>query len=220
MAAMFAGASRGLLTSAVFAFETTLQPFGLLPLLGSCTTAYLVSCLLMRNTIMTEKIVRRGVDVPSEYMSDLLLQLRVSQAASSGVTSISADEPVKVIRQRLALAEPNWTHQGYPVVDAEGNLMGVLTLRDFQKAGDGSRLARDLLRRTPITISPDAYVRDAANEMIHHDVGRLVVVDPAHPGKPIGIITRSDVMRAQRKELEDMAPAAPAVSWKSKRSRV
>jgi chloride channel protein, CIC family len=64
---MFAGASRALLASTVFAFETTLQPFGLLPLLGGCTAAYLVSCLLMRNTIMTEKIARRGVSVPVEY---------------------------------------------------------------------------------------------------------------------------------------------------------
>jgi H+/Cl- antiporter ClcA len=69
MAAMFAGASRALLTSVVFAFETTLQPMGLLPLLGGCTAAHLVSCLLMPNTIMTEKIARRGVKVPAEYVA-------------------------------------------------------------------------------------------------------------------------------------------------------
>src|SRR6202044_2916823 len=51
MAAIFAGASRALLASVVFAFETTLQPLGLLPLLGGCTAAYMVSSLLMRNTI-------------------------------------------------------------------------------------------------------------------------------------------------------------------------
>jgi chloride channel protein, CIC family len=55
MAAIFAGASRALLASAVFAFETTLQPLGLLPLLGGCSASFLVSCLLMRNSIMTER---------------------------------------------------------------------------------------------------------------------------------------------------------------------
>jgi H+/Cl- antiporter ClcA len=59
MAAIFAGASRALLASVVFAFETTRQPLGLLPLLGGCTAAYLVSCLMMENTIMTEKLARR-----------------------------------------------------------------------------------------------------------------------------------------------------------------
>ena len=72
MAAIFAGASRALLTSAVFAFETTLQPLGLMPLLGGCSAAYVVSCLLMRNSIMTEKIERRGVRVPNEYHADFL----------------------------------------------------------------------------------------------------------------------------------------------------
>jgi chloride channel protein, CIC family len=69
MAAMFAGASRALFASVVFAFETTLQPLGLLPLLAGCAAAYLVSSLLMANTIMTEKIVRRGVRVPTEFIA-------------------------------------------------------------------------------------------------------------------------------------------------------
>lgn len=77
MAAMFAGASRALLASVVFAFETTLQPLGLLPLLAGCTAGYLVSALLMRNTIMTEKLARRGVRVPSEYAADFLDQVHV-----------------------------------------------------------------------------------------------------------------------------------------------
>lgn len=67
MAAMFAGASRAFFTSLVFAYEATHQQAALLPLLSGCLSAYLVSALLMRNTIMTEKISRRGVVVPAEY---------------------------------------------------------------------------------------------------------------------------------------------------------
>ncbi len=59
MAAIFAGASRALLASVVFAFETTLQPLGLLPLLGGCTAAYLASCFLMRNTHQESKVMSR-----------------------------------------------------------------------------------------------------------------------------------------------------------------
>src|SRR5262249_51111053 len=67
MAAMFAGASRALLASVIFAFETTRQPLGLMPLLGGCSAAFLISSLLMRHTIMTEKIARRGGRVLGEY---------------------------------------------------------------------------------------------------------------------------------------------------------
>lgn len=67
MAALFAGSSRALLTSVIFAFEITKQPVGLVPLMGCCSIAYLVSSLLMDTSIMTEKIVRRGIKVPHEY---------------------------------------------------------------------------------------------------------------------------------------------------------
>ncbi|HEX7674108.1 MAG TPA: chloride channel protein [Bdellovibrio sp.] len=67
MASLFAGSSRALLTSVVFALEATKQPVGLVPLLGCCSVAYLISSLMMQNSIMTEKIVRRGTKVPHEY---------------------------------------------------------------------------------------------------------------------------------------------------------
>jgi H+/Cl- antiporter ClcA len=69
MAASFAGASRALFTSVVFALEITRQFDCLLPLLGGCTAAFIVSALVMPTTIMTEKLVRRGHHVPSEYVA-------------------------------------------------------------------------------------------------------------------------------------------------------
>src|SRR5439155_25151720 len=102
MAAIFAGASRALLASAVFAFETTLQPLGLLPLIGGCTAAFLVSCILMRNTIMTEKIARRGIRVPAEYEADFLDQVLVASVASKGAVSLNADDTVERVRSWIA----------------------------------------------------------------------------------------------------------------------
>jgi H+/Cl- antiporter ClcA len=60
MAALFAGSSRALLASVVFAFETTRQPLGLMPLLSGCSAAFLCSSLWMRHSIMTERLARRG----------------------------------------------------------------------------------------------------------------------------------------------------------------
>jgi CIC family chloride channel protein len=67
MAGIFAGASRAVLTSVIFALEATRQPVGLVPLLSCCAIAYVISILFMENSIMTEKIVRRGIHVPHEY---------------------------------------------------------------------------------------------------------------------------------------------------------
>ncbi|MBW7857864.1 MAG: chloride channel protein [Leptonema sp. (in: Bacteria)] len=93
MAAMFAGASRALLTSIVFALETTGQPNALLPLLGSCIVAYFISFVLMKNTIMTEKIAKRGVKTPVSYEPDILEKIDVSYILESSKKRI--DESIK-----------------------------------------------------------------------------------------------------------------------------
>ena len=68
MAACFAGASRALFASVLFAMEISGQFDTLLPLIAGCATAFAVSAFAMRTTIMTEKLVRRGTTVPSEYV--------------------------------------------------------------------------------------------------------------------------------------------------------
>ena len=96
MAAMFAGASRALLTSIVFALETTGQPNALLPLLGSCIAAYFISFVLMKNTIMTEKIAKRGVKTPVSYEPDILEKIDVSHILESKKKRMNTlDESIK-----------------------------------------------------------------------------------------------------------------------------
>src|SRR3546814_8003859 len=101
MGALFAGSSRALLTAVVFAFETTRQPACLLPLLGGCTAAYLISALLMRNTIMTEKIARRGVRVPSEYAADYLERVSVGAVCSRDVATLQTTQTLAEVRSWL-----------------------------------------------------------------------------------------------------------------------
>ncbi|MFL5787224.1 MAG: chloride channel protein [Flavisolibacter sp.] len=89
MAAMFAGASRALLTSIIFALETTGQSNALLPLLASCIAAYFVSFFLMKGSIMTEKIIRRGVKAPDSYEPDILKSVAIKQL----VTPLTDNNP-------------------------------------------------------------------------------------------------------------------------------
>jgi H+/Cl- antiporter ClcA len=84
MAGLFAGCSRAVLTSALFAFEATRSPLGIVPILGTCCTAYLASRALYVDSIMTLKIARRGVSVPHEYIPAPLETPRVEIVESSG----------------------------------------------------------------------------------------------------------------------------------------
>jgi CBS domain-containing protein len=204
MAAMFAGASRALLASVVFAFETTLQVHGLLPLLAGCTAAYLVSCLLMQNTIMTEKIVRRGVRVPVEYAADFMDRIFVGDAASAPVLTLAAGDSVASVRRWFARSGVRLQHQGFPVVDDGDRLVGVVTLRNLlDPSVDGERLVRDLVARTPVVTYPDCTLREAADVMAHEGIGRLPVVARDAPLAVLGMLTRSDLLAAHRRRLAE-----------------
>jgi H+/Cl- antiporter ClcA len=205
MAAIFAGASRAMLASVVFAFETTLQPLGLLPLLGGCTASFLMSCLLMRNTIMTEKIARRGVRVPAEYHADFLDQVLVRDVASKTVVALKSDQTVDQVRNWIDSGIDGARHQGFPVLDNQtGLIIGVLTRRSlFDISISGEQRLESLIKYPPRIVYDDCTLRDAADHMVNHDIGRLPVVQRSAPGKVIGMLTRSDLLGAHRARLRD-----------------
>ncbi len=204
MAAIFAGASRALLASVVFAFETTRQPMGLLPLLGGCAAAYLVSALLMRHSIMTEKLVRRGAYVPTEYSADVLANTRVSALGPRAVVTLAADDSRAQARACHARGVPGTRHQGFPVVDAAGRLVGVVTRRELlEGAEEADKRVRDFIRRPPAVVFEDSTLREAADHMVREEVGRLPVVRREEPWKVVGILTRSDLLAAHRRRIEE-----------------
>ncbi|HEU4566018.1 MAG TPA: chloride channel protein [Gemmatimonadaceae bacterium] len=202
MAAIFAGASHALLASVVFAFETTRQPLGLLPLLGGCTAAYLISRLMMRHSIMTERLARRGTLVRTEYSADYLAQVAVRDVASEEVVTVAADEPLAEVRKWILSRAPGSSHQGFPVVDAAGVLVGVVTRRDILADHDGAGTVRDVITRPPAVVFPDNSLREAADHMVRMGVGRLPVVERGEPWRPVGIITRSDLLEAHERRLK------------------
>jgi chloride channel protein, CIC family len=86
---------------------------------------------MMRTSIMTEKISRRGVRPAEEYLADSLGQVLVREVASSAVVSIYADDSIAQIREWLVNGAAKASHQGFPVVDRNGTLIGVVTRRDL-----------------------------------------------------------------------------------------
>ncbi len=199
MAATFAGASHALLASIVFAFETTRQPVGLLPLLGGCTAGYLTALLTSRHSIMTEKLARRGTAVRTEYHADHLAHVLARDAATTRVVSLSAHERVSDVRDRLD-TDASTSHQGFPVLDSEGLLVGVVTRRDLY-AGDSSATVADTVRRAPAVVYGDSTLRDAADMMVNEGVGRLPVVERDAPRRVIGVLSRSDLLAAHAPRL-------------------
>jgi CBS domain-containing protein len=192
----------------VFAFETTLQPAGILPLLGGCAAAYLISSLTMRDTIMTAKIARRGVRVPTEYAADYLDQVLVRDSASRNVTALKTSDELGEIRRWLASGDAKAQFLGYPVLDDSGNARGIITRRELLDPAHAelSRIG-DLLTQPPLVVFEDHSLREAADHMVEHNVGSVIVAKREAPTKLVGVLTRGDLVTAHSRRLRETRDA-------------
>jgi H+/Cl- antiporter ClcA len=204
MAATFAGASHALLASVVFAFETTRQPLGLLPLLGGCSAAYLVALLLSRTSIMTERLARRGTRIETAYSLDYLSRIPVRDAMSKRPVTLDATHTLESVRAWLAAGGGGATHQGFPVVSGSGTLLGVVTRRDLTGSESTDRSVGSVVKRPAVVIFPDSTLREAADQMARAQVGRLAVVERGDHRRLVGILSRSDLIAAHARRLEHL----------------
>jgi CBS domain-containing protein len=217
MAAVLAGTMRCPLTGIVFALELTHDINTMPALLISGVVAYTFTVLVMKRSILTEKIARRGYHVFREYSVDPLELISVGDVMATDVVAIPASLPVQELLRQYFL-NPDQRHQGYPVVDGAGKLLGVVTRRDLLDdwvalalAGDHDDatsldpviITYDLLTRKPITAQPWESCRAVAERMAEEGVGRLPVVSPDEPTKVIGIITRSDLLKPRARLVEE-----------------
>ncbi len=201
MAATFAGASRAFLASVAFAFEATHATHALGPLLLGCGAAVLVSRVLMRETIMTEKLSRRGVRIPSDYEPDFLHGRLVKTVMEREPLTVRPQETAAALAERLATPGSPWHDvRLVPVTEADGTLVAVISRADLfaalEAAPDSTVL--DAGVRHPVSIYPDDDLATAADRMIFHGIGRLPVVDHSPTPQLLGLLTRRSILEARR----------------------
>jgi CBS domain-containing protein len=218
MAAVMGGTMRSPLTGAFFALELTWDVRALPALLLASMIAHGFTVLLMKRSILIETVARRGYHVSREYSVDPLELLSIGEVMATNVVTIPASMPVTELLRQCFLGHGPQHHQGYPVVDAQGNLLGVVTrnnlLQDWvvrslgggtEEGAAGPIVAYDLIGGEPITAVPWESCRMAAERMAAAGVGRLPVVSPEDPRKVIGIVTRSDLLKPRARSVEEEA---------------
>lgn len=206
MACVFGGASQAILASAVFAFETTGQTAALFSLLASSAVALLVVRALGRYSIMTEKIERRGVRVPSEFGADIFEHTLVSKVMVKPIT-LPGSMPLTELTQRIAAHDPAYANrQALLVVDLERRLVGIITHGDLIRASADASAATTVLdaaSRNLIVTYPTDTLHDAIHKLLLHGIGRLPVVDPADQTHLLGYLSRSAILSARWKLHQD-----------------
>ena len=203
MAAVLGGMMRAPFTAVIFALELTHDMESLPPLLIAAVIAYGFTVLVMKRSILTEKVARRGYDIFREYTVDPLETYRVSEAMTEEVVTIPESFPASGLYERYFSSSQK--HRGFPVVDANGKLLGILTISDVMEMSlsepDTALTARDLIRLDPIVAYPEETCREAAERMAESGIGRLPVLSGG--GKLIGIITRSDLLKPRLLRFEE-----------------
>jgi CBS domain-containing protein len=207
MSAIFAGASRALLTSIIFAIESTDQANALLPLLAACVASYLVSFFLMKNTIMTEKIARRGVRTPNSYEPDILDRLSVQQVAESKGTVFSANATIQEVRYWLRRNKSE--HRNYfIIVHDDGSFKGIVSSSNlFSMHHSPDAQIGSLIKRKPLAVTASDSLKMAVEMMAKENLDVLPVVSSSN--KVSGILSYRNILSAYRHRFEEHEESVP-----------
>jgi CBS domain-containing protein len=193
MAATLGGMMRAPIMAVVFAFELTQDTNALLPVLAASVVAYGFTVLTMQRSILTEKIARRGYHIYREYGIDPLERHSVAEVMTAQPVRIDAGAAIDaVLGSHFGEGQ---LHRAFPVV-RDGVLVGMLD-RAALVAGEGKRVVGDLYGvNVPIFALAGETCRTVATRMAVHRLERLPVVDDAQSRRLVGLVSRSDLIKA------------------------
>ncbi|HTH47666.1 MAG TPA: chloride channel protein [Candidatus Limnocylindria bacterium] len=208
MAAMMAGTMRSPLTAMVFAIELT-RDFNLFPaLMAGSVAALAVTVLLMRRSILTEKLARRGHHITREYSIDPFEFARVGEVMDRDIPTIPETMTVAELSARLAEEDsPLHRRQGILLVDSQANLTGIITrgdlVRALAKGGADSRTVAEVGTTGLIVAHPDEPLQAALTKMMRANIGRMPVVDRRNPRRAVGYLGRAAILSALQQRHEE-----------------
>ncbi len=206
MAAILGGTMRVPITGVIFALELTRDSSALLPLLVAVTMAYAVTVLVLRRSILTEKMARRGYHLSREYEIDPLEILFVREVARTAVVTLSGD---MTVADAAALADRehprNRRQRLYPIVDRDGQLLGVVTRVDLYSARneqDAEHRPLSTIARPPVVAFKEEPLRAVVYRMAETGFTRFPVVENGVTRRFAGMIGLADLLRARGRILE------------------
>jgi H+/Cl- antiporter ClcA len=201
MAAVFGGIARAPFTSIVFLFELSHNPNALLPLIVCVMVSDGFVRLCSRESIMTIKLVKRGLIVLQDYSAPVLMRAKIDQVMHKEFPQFSAEEELRAVLEKFVPGDGALM----VVVDPAGALVGIVEPHDLLRTEPQDRRLkmRELARRDFVLAYPGELVDQVHRDMMQKNTENVVVVEPNGPRKPIGIARANDILQLRRWLMEE-----------------
>ncbi len=201
MAAVLGGTLRCPLTSTVFAVELTGDLRVMPAVIIACGASFAVTVLLMRRSILTERLARRGRHLTYEYSVDPFEMMRVREIMVQPVQTILASVTTEEAASFFAAESGMKRHRSYPVIDDSGHLIGMISRRELlrwlrERGPPGETLGERFDARATVVGYSDEPVGELADRMIESNVGRVPIMERGS-GKLVGLVARRDLLRVR-----------------------
>jgi CBS domain-containing protein len=203
MGAILGGTMRSPLTGIVFAIELTHDVNMILPLIVAAVIAHTFTVLVLKRSILTEKVARRGFHLSREYSVDPLEALFVREVMRTRLIAFEANGSVDEARSLLKNSHPARGQHLYPVIDADRRLSGVITRKDLAAASGEQTLMSDVARGNPVVAVADEPLRAAVYRMAETGCTRMPVVDSYEERRIVGMVSSEDLLGAHSRNLAE-----------------
>lgn len=202
MGAVVSATTHGPLTAILMLFEMTGDYKIILPLMITCIISTLAGSRLLKESIYTLKLIRRGVDIRAGKEVNVLKSIPVKDVMNPDVETLSENLSMEKLFGRISKSN----HNSFPVLNEKSELTGILSFIDYSNAVFDENLkylvvVKELATQNVVTISLDGNLYDALEKITLKDYSILPVVFPDNPKQMAGIITRRDIIGAYNKAL-------------------
>ena len=202
MGAVVSGTTHGPLSAILILFEMTGDYAIILPLMIACIIGSLASGRLLKDSIYTLKLARRGVNIRAGKEVNVLRSIYVKDVMNPEPETIPEGLNMGKLAEKISKSKYN----SFPVVDENGNLTGILSFLDYREAAFDENLgdlvvAKELATNNVVTASTEDNLFDALEKITSEDFSILPVVSPEDSSTLLGILTRRDIIGAYNKAL-------------------
>jgi len=199
MGAMVAGVTQAPITAVMMIFEMTQDFAIILPLMIAVVFSTWISTYLSSENIFTLKLARKGIKLKAGHNVNILKEITVVNVMTTPVEVVQEKDLVGNVIKMMHDSK----HNGFPVVNDNGELGGIITLQDIREApvqGIMEKLVDQLMSKTLVVTFPNETLDDVFQKLNDFDIGHLPVVEEGNEAKLLGIVTRSDVIKAYSRQ--------------------